>query len=180
MLTVMATGKVPLYVAVLLLAMLACLGVFGLAASDDLALIALFLQITTVASYILVGIDKQNQRSTEGAVKFFLFSAAAGVVGDQTLSGALNGHGTLLVRVTVVGEESFLRQVIRSVEDARALKPGLLHLVDRVLRVYTPFVGRGLLDASRPRHFLQQPHDRSSALGMTLATGRPAQCPAAA
>src|SRR2546426_1000542 len=60
--------------------------------------------------------------------------------GDQTLSGALNGHGTLLVRVTVVGEESFLRQVIRSVEDARALKPGLLHLVDRVLRIYTPIV----------------------------------------
>ena len=60
--------------------------------------------------------------------------------GDRTLSGALNGHGTLLVRVTVVGEESFLRQVIRSVEDARALKPGLLHLVDRVLRVYTPIV----------------------------------------
>ena len=60
--------------------------------------------------------------------------------GDQTISGSLNGHGTLLVRVTVVGEESFLGQVIRSVEDARALKPGLLHLVDRVLRVYTPLV----------------------------------------
>ena len=60
--------------------------------------------------------------------------------GDRTVSGALNGHGTLLVRVAVVGEESFLRQVIRSVEDARALKPGLLHLVDRVLRVYTPVV----------------------------------------
>ena len=60
--------------------------------------------------------------------------------GDRTLSGSLNGRGTLLVRATVVGEESFLRQVIRSVEDARALKPGVLHLVDRVLRVYTPFV----------------------------------------
>jgi Cu+-exporting ATPase len=60
--------------------------------------------------------------------------------GDRTISGSLNGHGTLLVRVTVVGEESFLRQVIRSVEDARALKPGLLHVVDRVLRVYTPLV----------------------------------------
>jgi heavy metal translocating P-type ATPase len=60
--------------------------------------------------------------------------------GDQVISGSLNGHGTLLVRVTVVGEESFLRQVIRSVEDARALKPGLLHLVDRVLRIYTPVV----------------------------------------
>ena len=60
--------------------------------------------------------------------------------GDRTLSGSLNGRGTLLVRVTAVGEESFLRQVIRSVEDARALKPGLLHLVDRVLRIYTPTV----------------------------------------
>ena len=44
------------------------------------------------------------------------------------------------VKVTVVGEASFLHQVIRHVEDARALKPGLLHLVDRVLRVYTPTV----------------------------------------
>lgn len=61
-------------------------------------------------------------------------------VGDRTVSGSLNTNGTLLVRVTAVGEESFLRQVIRSVEDARALKPGLLHLVDRVLRVYTPIV----------------------------------------
>src|SRR5690606_32953640 len=35
---------------------------------------------------------------------------------------------------------SFLAQVVRHVEDARALKPGILHLVDRVLRVYTPTV----------------------------------------
>ncbi len=61
-------------------------------------------------------------------------------IGDRTVSGSLNGRGTLLVRVAAVGEESFLRQVIRSVEDARALKPGLLHLVDRVLKVYTPYV----------------------------------------
>jgi heavy metal translocating P-type ATPase len=60
--------------------------------------------------------------------------------GDRVVSGSLNGHGTLLVRATAVGEESFLRQVIRSVEEARALKPGVLHLVDRVLRLYTPFV----------------------------------------
>ncbi len=60
--------------------------------------------------------------------------------GDKVISGALNGHGTLLVRVTAVGEDSFLRQVVHSVEEARALKPGLLHLVDRVLRVYTPLV----------------------------------------
>ena len=60
--------------------------------------------------------------------------------GDQTVSGSLNLRGALLVRVGAVGEESFLRQVVRSVEEARALKPGLLHLVDRVLRIYTPAV----------------------------------------
>jgi Cu+-exporting ATPase len=60
--------------------------------------------------------------------------------GDAVLSGALNGTGTLLVRATAPAPESFLAQVVRQVEDARALKPGVLHLVDRVLRVYTPTV----------------------------------------
>ena len=44
------------------------------------------------------------------------------------------------MNVTAIGEGSFLHQVIRHVEDARALKPGILHLIDRVLRVYTPAV----------------------------------------
>jgi len=61
-------------------------------------------------------------------------------IGDRVAGGAINGTGALLVCVTAVGEESFLQQVVRSVEDARALKPGLLHVVDRVLRVYTPTV----------------------------------------
>jgi heavy metal translocating P-type ATPase len=60
--------------------------------------------------------------------------------GDTVIGGSINGNGTLLVDVTAVGEGSFLHQVIREVEDARALKPGLLHLVDRVLQVYTPTV----------------------------------------
>jgi P-type Cu+ transporter len=60
--------------------------------------------------------------------------------GDSVLGGSINGTGALLLEVTAVGEESFLARVIREVEDARALKPGILHLVDRVLRVYTPTV----------------------------------------
>lgn len=62
------------------------------------------------------------------------------VEGDAVIGGSINGTGTLLVKVTAIGEGSFLHQVIRHVEDARALKPGILHLVDRVLRVYTPTV----------------------------------------
>lgn len=60
--------------------------------------------------------------------------------GDPVIGGSVNGTGMLLVKVTAVGEGSFLARVVREVEDARALKPGLLHLVDRVLRVYTPTV----------------------------------------
>lgn len=60
--------------------------------------------------------------------------------GDTTIGGSINNSGTLLVKVTIMGKDTFLQQVIRHVEDARALKPGLLHLVDRILIVYTPAV----------------------------------------
>ncbi len=62
------------------------------------------------------------------------------VKGDAVIGGSMNGLGTLLVRVTAIGEASFLHRVAREVEDARALKPGMLHLVDRVLKVYAPTV----------------------------------------
>jgi len=60
--------------------------------------------------------------------------------GDAVIGGSLSGLGTLLVSVSAVGEASFLQRVAREVEDARALKPGMLHLVDRVLKVYAPAV----------------------------------------
>jgi heavy metal translocating P-type ATPase len=60
--------------------------------------------------------------------------------GDSVIGGSINGTGALMVKITAIGEGSFLSQIIRHVEDARALKPGILHLVDRVLRVYTPTV----------------------------------------
>jgi P-type Cu+ transporter len=60
--------------------------------------------------------------------------------GDTVIGGSINGLGTLLMQVTAVGEQSFLQQIVRHVEDARALKPGILHLVDRVLKVYAPTV----------------------------------------
>jgi len=61
-------------------------------------------------------------------------------IGDEVIGGSINGSGTLLVRVTRVGEESFLQRVARYVEEARAMKPGILQLVDRVLKVYVPVV----------------------------------------
>jgi heavy metal translocating P-type ATPase len=60
--------------------------------------------------------------------------------GDEVIGGSINQAGTLLVRVTRVGEETFLRQVARHVEEAKAMKPGIVVLVDRVLLWYVPAV----------------------------------------
>jgi P-type Cu+ transporter len=60
--------------------------------------------------------------------------------GDPVIGGSINQDGTLLVRVERIGEDSFLRQVARHVEQAKAMKPGIVVLVDRVLRFYVPAV----------------------------------------
>lgn len=61
-------------------------------------------------------------------------------IGDEVIGGSINQNGTLLVKVTRIGEESFLQQVAKHVEEARALKPGILALVDKVLKFYVPAV----------------------------------------
>ncbi len=61
-------------------------------------------------------------------------------IGEQVIGGSINQTGSLLVEVTQVGEESFLAQVARHIEQARAMKPGILALADRVLAVYVPGV----------------------------------------
>jgi Cu+-exporting ATPase len=60
--------------------------------------------------------------------------------GDEVIGGSINQTGTLLVRVTRVGDESFLQQVARQVEQARALKPGIMQVVDIILKYYVPGV----------------------------------------
>src|SRR5712692_501165 len=62
------------------------------------------------------------------------------VRGDEVIGGSINQAGTLVVRVTKVGEESFLQQVARHIQEARALKPGIIQLVDRILSAYVPGV----------------------------------------
>lgn len=60
--------------------------------------------------------------------------------GDEVIGGSLNQNGTLVIEVTKVGEEAFLAQIARHIEEARAMKPNILVLVDRVLQWYVPGV----------------------------------------
>jgi heavy metal translocating P-type ATPase len=60
--------------------------------------------------------------------------------GDEVIGGSVNQTGTFTFAVTKAGEDTFLAQVARSIEEARALKPGILQLTDRVLKIYVPAV----------------------------------------
>lgn len=61
-------------------------------------------------------------------------------VGDEVIGGSINQTGTLVIEVTRIGEESFLQQVARYIEEARVMKPGILQVVDVVLKYYVPTV----------------------------------------
>jgi len=61
-------------------------------------------------------------------------------IGDEMTGGSLNGNGVLVVEVLKVGADSFLSRVARQIEEARAMKPGLLALVDQILKWFVPGV----------------------------------------
>jgi Cu+-exporting ATPase len=60
--------------------------------------------------------------------------------GDEVVGGSINQEGTLTVEVTQTGEDTYLRGVAQQVAEARALKPGILRLVDRILVYFVPIV----------------------------------------
>ena len=60
--------------------------------------------------------------------------------GDEVVGGSINETGTLLVEATTTGEDAFLNQVAREIEEARATKPGIVQLADRVLKRFVPTV----------------------------------------
>ncbi|MGC8513295.1 MAG: heavy metal translocating P-type ATPase [Acidimicrobiales bacterium] len=60
--------------------------------------------------------------------------------GDEVIGGSVNTTGVLVVEVGKVGADTFLAQVARHIEEARALKPAIIVIVDRVLKVFVPVV----------------------------------------
>ncbi|MFC6723044.1 heavy metal translocating P-type ATPase [Halobium palmae] len=60
--------------------------------------------------------------------------------GDEVIGGSVNETGTLLIEVTRTGDDAFLNQVAQQIEEARAMKPGIVQLADRMLKYFVPGV----------------------------------------
>ncbi len=60
--------------------------------------------------------------------------------GDRVVGGTVNQTGRLVIRVTHVGEDTLLAEVVRIVEAARSSKAPIQRLADRVSGVFVPVV----------------------------------------
>jgi P-type Cu2+ transporter len=62
--------------------------------------------------------------------------------GNKVIAGSVNSSGSLKVRATGIGKDSYLNKVIKMVEDAQKIKSKTQHLADRAAKILT-FVALG-------------------------------------
>ena len=82
------------------LVLLSTVGVFFLSSAEDLLILFVGLELTSVPLFILAGFMRKDLRSSEGAVKFFLigaFSTGLMVYGISFLYGLCGSSGTGLL-----------------------------------------------------------------------------------
>ena len=61
-------------------------------------------------------------------------------VGDMVYGGTVNVNGTVLAKVSAVGEDSALSRIIRMIEDAQSTKAPIARMADRVAAKFVPAV----------------------------------------
>ncbi len=61
-------------------------------------------------------------------------------VGDNVVAGTLNTNGSFTFKVTKVGSETLLSQIIKMVEDAQGSKAPIEALVDKISSIFVPIV----------------------------------------
>ncbi|WP_340106101.1 heavy metal translocating P-type ATPase [Rhodohalobacter sp. 8-1] len=60
--------------------------------------------------------------------------------GDEVIGGTINTEGSVRIKVKRVGEDSFLNQVVRLVEEAQGSKIPIQNVADRVTAVFVPVI----------------------------------------
>ncbi|QFP80327.1 cadmium-translocating P-type ATPase [Latilactobacillus graminis] len=78
---------------------------------------------------ILTGQSQVNESLVTGESK-----AVAKIEGDQVIGGTINGNGTLTVKVTGTGENGYLAQVMKLIQQAQQEKSKVETLADRVAK----------------------------------------------
>lgn len=61
-------------------------------------------------------------------------------VGDRVIGGAVNGNGSLLIRITEVGADTMVGQIVQAVRRAQRSRAPIERIVDRASAVFVPAV----------------------------------------
>ena len=61
-------------------------------------------------------------------------------LGSTATAGTINTHGALVVRVTHIGQDTTLQQIVRLTREAQARKAPVQHLADKVCGIFVPAV----------------------------------------
>src|SRR5262249_23250650 len=132
----------------LALVLLAAVGMMFLVSSEDLLMIFISLELTSLSLYILTAFNKRNARSAEAALKYFLFggmSAAFTLFGLSLVYG-LTGSTNLHTVAQVAGEKAI--QIVRQADGSsvKVLDPLL------IVAIVMTIVGFGFKIAAAPFH----------------------------
>lgn len=102
---------------------------------------------------ILFGSSSINQAPITGESKLI-----EKTIGDEVLSGSINGQGALQVRVTKHAQDNTISRIIQLVTEAQENKAEQVKFIDRFAAVYTPIVFVvALLVVIIPTVFFNQP-----------------------
>ena len=118
-----------------LLILLATVGMMFLVASQDLLVIFISLELLSLSVYILAGFDKRSPRSSEAALKYFLFggmSAAFMLFGFSLLYGFANSTSLTTIATAI---------------QTHPVSPLI------ILAIVTTLIGFGFKIAAAPFHF---------------------------
>ena len=86
------------------------------------------------------GVVRQGKSHVDEALLTGESQPVSKTVGDRVTGGAINLDGLLQVETLAIGADTMLSRIIRLVEDAQAVKPGIQRLVDQVSAVFVPVV----------------------------------------
>ena len=102
---------------------------------------------------ILAGSSSVNQAPITGESKLI-----EKTVGEEVISGSINGQGALQVQVSKYAKDNTIQRIIQLVTEAQENKAEQVKYIDRFAAVYTPIIfGAAVLVAVIPVLFFKQP-----------------------
>ena len=102
---------------------------------------------------ILAGSSSVNQAPITGESKLI-----EKTIGDEVISGSINGQGALQVQVSKYAKDNTIQRIIQLVTEAQENKAEQVKYIDRFAAVYTPIIfGVAVLVAVIPVLLFKQP-----------------------